>query len=532
MNFQESLRSEKAFTLPEVTLAIGIVALGLVGVFSILPFGLTAQKDNREETIIRYEVQFWREALLSDGLLLDELKRVERVELYDINSSGDLQYMHRFKNPYRSSPTTNNLVIVGYDYNATAGNLITRKYRYQKPNPVGPGLVRSDSINKARTFWASDVCGWLLKPVFDPNLLASGVGGNYALVKAINGPLFDRLYGAEPETEMYHFPNRDFAMGYILQVQPEKLADDEGSRINVTFHWPIFEEVSDQLKKGVHLNEVVKASMTGNPVGGSGVTIPRMKTKSFMIRIPRRISQALLESDLTLQERRFMKEMRNLKPGDPVKINELRDNFSYYDSSRHFYGANHVPRVINNDKTTVFKVEVIMPSKVRHLIEAYPAKTLDPSFLPDDWLFKAKNFPLVGHSGMWLRQGSQEIQIGWVAPDQKPLFGNATGSGYNAQFNLSGLPATGSYAVSFLKRSQDWEILLKEYALGNSSRTNLVTEEDGRYYLKQRLRYTTHRPATGDERAYNNAWSSGQQEMALWDWVPDERMAPRLWRIE
>ena len=227
-----------------------------------------------------------------------------------------------------------------------------------------------------------------------------------------------------------------------------------------------------------------------------------------------------------------MKEMRNLKPGDPVKINELRDNFSYYDSSRHFYGANHVPRVINNDKTTVFKVEVIMPSKVRHLIEAYPAKTLDPSFLPDDWLFKAKNFPLVGHSGMWLRQGGQEIQIGWVAPDQKPLFGNETGSGYNAQFNLSGLPATGSYAVSFLKRSQDWEILLKEYALGNSSRTNLVTEEDGRYYLKQRLRYTTHRPATGDERAYNNAWSSGQQEMALWDWVPDERMAPRLWRIE
>ena len=262
MNFEKSLRLKKAFTLPEVTLAIGIVALGLVGVFSILPFGLTAQKDNREETIIRYEAQFWREVLLSDGLLLDELKRVERVELYDINSSGDLQYMHRFKNPYRSSPT-NNLVIVGYDYNATAGSK-TWWYPYQKPN----GSVPADALAKARTFWASDVCGWLLKPVVDPKLLASGVGGNYALVKAINGPLFDRLYGAEPETEMYHFPNRDFAMGYILQVQPEKLPDGEGSRINLTFHWPIFEEVSDHLKKGVHLNEVVKASMTGVPLGG------------------------------------------------------------------------------------------------------------------------------------------------------------------------------------------------------------------------------------------------------------------------
>jgi len=531
VNFQESLRSEKAFTLPEVTLAIGIVALGLVGVFSILPFGLTAQKDNREETIIRYEAQFWREALLSDGLLLDELKRVERVELYDLNSSGDLQYMHRFKNPYRSSPT-NNLVIVGYDYNATAGKLITREYRYQKPNPVRPGLVLSDSLTKARTFWASDVCGWLLKPIDNTNLLASGVGGNYALVKAVNGPLFDRLYGAEPETEMYHFPNRDFAMGYILQVQPEKLPVGEGSRINVTFHWPIFEEVSDELKKGVQLNEVVKASMTGNPVGGSGVTIPRMKTKSFMIRIPRQISQALLESDLTLQERRFMKEMRDLKPGDPIMIDGMRGYFNYYDSSRHSYGANKVPRLINNNKTTVFKVEVLMPSKVRHLIEAYPAKNLDPSFLPDDWFFKAKNFSLVGHSGMWLRQGGREIQIGWVAPDQKPIFGYGAGSGYNAQFNLSGLPATGSYAVSFLRLNQGWEGLLKDYASSKPKRTNLVTEEDGRYYLKQRLRYTTHRPATGDERVYNNAWSTGQREMALWEWVHDEPMAPRLWRIE
>ena len=39
----------RAFTLPEVTLAIGVVALGLVAVFSILPFGLTAQKDNRKK---------------------------------------------------------------------------------------------------------------------------------------------------------------------------------------------------------------------------------------------------------------------------------------------------------------------------------------------------------------------------------------------------------------------------------------------------------------------------------------------------
>ena len=80
----------RAFTLPEVALAIGVIALGLVGVFSILPYGLTAQKDNREETIIRYEAQYWTEVLLGEGLLLDELKRVERVEVRD----GSLGLLH------------------------------------------------------------------------------------------------------------------------------------------------------------------------------------------------------------------------------------------------------------------------------------------------------------------------------------------------------------------------------------------------------------------------------------------------------
>ena len=41
-----TLYSKRAFTLTEVTLAIGVVTFGLVGIFSILPFGLTAQKDN------------------------------------------------------------------------------------------------------------------------------------------------------------------------------------------------------------------------------------------------------------------------------------------------------------------------------------------------------------------------------------------------------------------------------------------------------------------------------------------------------
>ena len=51
------------FSIAEVMLAIGVVAFGLVAVLGVLPAGLTVQKDNREETIIRYDAQYWMTAL-------------------------------------------------------------------------------------------------------------------------------------------------------------------------------------------------------------------------------------------------------------------------------------------------------------------------------------------------------------------------------------------------------------------------------------------------------------------------------------
>ena len=34
---------ERGFTLSEVSLAVGVIAFGLVGIMAILPYGLTAQ---------------------------------------------------------------------------------------------------------------------------------------------------------------------------------------------------------------------------------------------------------------------------------------------------------------------------------------------------------------------------------------------------------------------------------------------------------------------------------------------------------
>ena len=183
----------QAFTLPEVTLAIGVIALGLVGVFSILPYGLTAQKDNREETLIRYEAQYWTQVLLGEGLLLDELKRVERVE-----SRDDAGATCEFWNPFREVPDKNNpgQILLGRRLDSNGS-----KEYYRSGNG---SLV----LETAKKYWPSDVGGWLSKPV-DLNATADPhATGNFALVKSLNGTLFDRSYGAEPERPIG--PNEGF----------------------------------------------------------------------------------------------------------------------------------------------------------------------------------------------------------------------------------------------------------------------------------------------------------------------------------
>ena len=103
----KKMATTKAFTLPEITLAIGVVAFGLVAIFSILPFGLTAQKDNRDDTIIRLEAEFWKDWLLLNAPSVEDIRRVERVELYQApagttNTMVRAQQKRVFFNPFRN----------------------------------------------------------------------------------------------------------------------------------------------------------------------------------------------------------------------------------------------------------------------------------------------------------------------------------------------------------------------------------------------------------------------------------------------
>ena len=412
-----ALNSKRAFTLPEVTLAIGVVALGLVGVFSILPFGLTAQKDNREETIIRYESQFWSEALLTHGLVLEDLERVSRVDL----------------------------------------------------NASMPPFFRQ---NENAITWSPFVRGALLRPV-EPS--AADKNGSFALVKAINGPLVDRLCGANVDSPLY-----EFSLGYILQVQPVRVpsengvgSDRNGSKIKMTYYWPIFEEVASALKTD-SIKQVVHASRSGSPSAPSGVNVPRMKSKQFTIEVPHKLkpveSENLAKSVSILaalsptekqrfwRQNRFLSTFRDYPVGQRVRVEDLEERFPVIRSNDPKYYSS--PRNVNFNAALgiSFTADINFPNTPPNYADvklAYNDKAMASkigiTFLSDDL-----GLGNPGFQGLYLRDSKyQFFQIASVGGVHGPL----------SFMSNASMVATGNYAITFLSRyDETWADVLEELA--------------------------------------------------------------------
>ena len=211
------------FSIAEVMLAIGVVAFGLVAVLGVLPAGLTGQKDNREETIIRYDAQYWMTALRAGMQPTDALHQVEWVELQVDDGAGPVVYRaHRPR---------------------LGGDGAGPEWRDL------PSLFRG---HLKQASWPTDVIGWMSIP---DNGTALGSVKKTARVRAMNGQLFDRIYGrkvlvatrqefvSEGSTAFHPLPGGEFAFSYLLETH---IAPDPANvnlwRITLTFKWPVLDD--------------------------------------------------------------------------------------------------------------------------------------------------------------------------------------------------------------------------------------------------------------------------------------------------
>lgn len=107
-----------AFTMVEIALCLGVIAIALVAIIGVLPTGVRVQKDNREDTILNQEGMLWLEAIRSGSRGLDYLTNY--VDVITI-SNITLAQATNFYNPAGIVPTgpvnepwlTNGQAIIG-----------------------------------------------------------------------------------------------------------------------------------------------------------------------------------------------------------------------------------------------------------------------------------------------------------------------------------------------------------------------------------------------------------------------------------
>jgi type II secretory pathway pseudopilin PulG len=67
------LRLSRAFTMIEIAISLAIIGFALVAIIGILPAGMSAQKENRQETIINQDATIWIDTIRSGARGADDL---------------------------------------------------------------------------------------------------------------------------------------------------------------------------------------------------------------------------------------------------------------------------------------------------------------------------------------------------------------------------------------------------------------------------------------------------------------------------
>lgn len=126
-------RGEVAFTMIEIALSIAIVAFALVAIMGVLPTGLSVQRDNREDTMVSQDGQFFVDAIrngvtnlsaISNNLVWMDLYRNEMlIGRYSNLSSREI--IGVMSTP-KYEPGTTNLLRLQARFMANSGALATR----------------------------------------------------------------------------------------------------------------------------------------------------------------------------------------------------------------------------------------------------------------------------------------------------------------------------------------------------------------------------------------------------------------------
>lgn len=234
--------SRSAFTLVEIALCLAIVGFAAVAIVGVLPLGMTVQKENREDTIIRQDGMYFLEAIRSGSQGVDDLTNyVDQI----VWSAAIYRTNGTLVRPL-PSVTYAALQPVSRERQLTNGQQIVTLLSTPKYLPLPP--------------LPYELYGVRVKSDPTPDLIL--VSTVSAIVRSMNGVAADKDYR--------NLNQRDFAFKYLLrseivpQVAPAIAEANAGAfafprsflltnqlhHLNLTLSWPVFERGANQWQVG------------------------------------------------------------------------------------------------------------------------------------------------------------------------------------------------------------------------------------------------------------------------------------------
>lgn len=246
---------KSAFTLVEIALSLAIIGFALVAIIGVLPTGLNVQRENREETIIVHEANYFLDAIRNGARGLDNLTN-------SVISITNAWTVYNTNNP--SSWTK---VGSGSDgYTSYVGNPRLR-------SSVTSAAVANDAFPLTNGF---NIIGLLGRPKFE-DVGKSNIRSNHvvAYVHALSGAASEKFPVDNPAV-------LDLAFNYrmIVEVHSVPLADTNTAfarelgpnlkELRLIFRWPLRADGTTgdgrQVFRTITGGQLVTANLLGQPL--------------------------------------------------------------------------------------------------------------------------------------------------------------------------------------------------------------------------------------------------------------------------
>ncbi len=113
-------RNVRAFTMIEIAISLAVIGFALVAIIGILPTGMSAQRENREDTIINQDASIFLQAIRNGEAGLDELTN-------SVLAITNWRTVYRADHTFVSGPHMNYFTRTNSSYTPTL--LLTNGYR-------------------------------------------------------------------------------------------------------------------------------------------------------------------------------------------------------------------------------------------------------------------------------------------------------------------------------------------------------------------------------------------------------------------